>query len=382
MLLKNPFLVLFVLFMVGFGSCTGHRKFQKGEYESAIQRSVNKLRKSPSNRKAAATLNSAYNAGVKTWMEEVYRLESSSDIYKWEGIVIRYQKLNALADEISRCPACLKVVPDPNRYTTALDNALNKAAATRYDLGMAQLNLNSVYAAQEAYRHFVKARSFVSNYKDIEQKMSEAREKGTIRVVMEHIPMHSRSLQISNEFFENKIFEHLSGLNYVFVAFYTPEEAQSRNIKPNHYIQCRFDDFIVGQVYVHEKDQELVRDSVLLETKTLPNKEKQKIYGTVKARLHTFTKTVSSSGLLDLRIVDASSGSILSQNKLPGTFVWETRWGYFNGDQRALNDEQLRYINEREAFPPSPQVLFIEFTKPIFGQVTAALQNFYRRYSL
>jgi len=36
----------------------------------------------------------------------------------------------------------------------------------------------------------------------------------------------------------------------------------------------------------------------------------------------------------------------------------------------------------REAYPPMPQQLFIEFTKPIFGQLTGKVSNFYNRYSL
>jgi len=371
-----------LIILIVLSACTGQRKLQKGEYETAVNRSINKLRKSPGNKKAAKTLDQAYNLIVKTLMEEVYTLKSSNEIYKWEKIVTRYHKLNSISDDIARCPACLKVIPDPNRYTAVLDEALANAANVRYGLGLEQMKLKTIYSAQEAYRHFLIAKSYISNYKDVDKQLAAAKEAGTIRVIMEHIPMHSRTMQLSNEFFESKIQEYIAGLNYDFVRFYTPEEAKTYNIKPHQYIQCRFDDFVVGQVSIYEKEQDLVRDSVILKTETLANKEKKYTYGTVKATLHTFTKTITSSGLLDLRIVDANSGSILSQNKLPGTYVWETRWGWFNGDDRALNEEQLKYVKLREAYPPGPQQLFIEFTKPIFGQVTGAINSFYSRYRL
>jgi len=372
----------FLILSIVISSCTGQRKLQKGEYETAVNRSINKLRKTPGNKKAAKTLDQAYNLTVKTLMEEVYALKSSGEIYKWEKIVTRYQKLNSISDEITRCPACLKVIPDPNRYTAVLDEALTNAANVRYGLGLEQMKLKTIYSAQEAYRHFLITKSYISNYKDVDKQLAASREAGTIRVIMEHIPMHSRTMELSNEFFESKIQEYIAGLNYDFVRFYTPEDARTYNIKPHQYIQCRFDDFVVGQVSMYEKEQDIVKDSVILKTVTLANKEKVYTYGTVKATLHTFTKTVSSSGLLDIRIVDANSGSILSQNKLPGTFVWETRWGWFNGDERALTVDQINYVKLREAFPPPPQQLFIEFTKPIFGQVTAAINSFYSRYRL
>ncbi|MFM9945805.1 MAG: hypothetical protein ACKVQB_11305 [Bacteroidia bacterium] len=380
---KFYFLILTsFLFSLTLTNCTGKRKLQKGNYEEALQRSIVKLRKSPGNEKAAKTLNDAYNLIVKMKMEEVIRLKASSDVFKWETIVANYLRLNYYYDEINRCPACLKVIPDPNRYTADLDEAKTNAAAARYDLGIEQLKLNTLLSAQNAYRHFAQAKNYVLNYKDIDKQMQLAKDAGTLRVVMEHIPMHSRTMQISNEFFENKIQEYLGNLNYQFVQFYTPEEAQTYNIKPHQYMQCRFDDFVVGQVYIHEKEQEISRDSVVLKTETLPNKEIKKTYGTVKATLHTFTKTLTSSGLLDMRIVDANTGSLISQNKLPGTFVWETRWGWFNGDERALTADQLNYIKQREAYPPAPQQLFIEFTKPIFNQVTGKINSFYNGYRL
>ena len=372
--------ILFV-FLIMLG-CTGQKKLQKGNYDEALNRSINKLRKSPGNKKAAKTFYQAYNLKVKVSMEEVYALKNSGDVYKWERIVERYERLNSIYDEVNRCPACLKMVPDPNRYTAVLEEARNNAATVRFNLGLEQMKLNSVYAAQEAYRHFFKAKAYVANFKDIDNQLQNAKDKGTIHVVMEHIPMHSRSMQISNEFFENKIQEYLYNLNYEFVRFYTPEDAKAANVKPHHYLQCRFDDFVVGQTSIYEKEQAIVKDSVILKTVVLANKEKQYTYGTVKANLHTFTKTVTSSGLLDVRIVDAKTGSIISQNKFPGTYVWETRWGWFNGDERALTADQISYVKLREAYPPMPQQLFIEFTKPIFGQLTGNVSNFYSRYRL
>lgn len=362
-------------------SCTGKRNYQKGNYDVALNNSINKLRKNPSNAKAAEAFESSYNMSVKTKMEEVYRLEKSNDVYKWEKIINLYQSLNATYDQINRCPGCLKVISDPNSYTTVLENAKVNAAGVRYNMGIEQMKLNSIASAQSAYRHFTIAKSYVSNYKDIDKQLQLALDAGTLKVVMEHIPMHSRLLKLSNEFFENNIQEFLSGLNYEFVRFYTPQQARSYNISPNQYIQCQFDDFVVGQSSIYEKEQEIRKDSFIVKTSKVGGKDVNE-YSTVKATLHTFTKTLTSSGLLDLRIVDTYSGSTLSQSKLPGTYVWETRWGNFNGDERALSAEQKKIIGLREAYPPAPQDLFIEFTKPIFGQVNNALRNYYNNYRL
>jgi len=104
------------------------------------------------------------------------------------------------------------------------------------------------------------------------------------------------------------------------------------------------------------------------------------IYGTVKATIHTFTKQISSRGLLDFKIYDPYANRVLTQEKFPGEFVWICQWGYFNGDERALNEEHKKIVKGKELHPPPPQDLFIEFTKPIYDQLTAKIRDFYKNY--
>ena len=104
------------------------------------------------------------------------------------------------------------------------------------------------------------------------------------------------------------------------------------------------------------------------------------ISGTVKAKVNLFTKKITSKGLLDFKIIDAQTNRVLTQEKFPGVFVWICQWGYFNGDERALNDEQKKAMKSKQLPPPPPQNLFLEFTKPIYDQLTAKIKEFYRNY--
>jgi len=102
--------------------------------------------------------------------------------------------------------------------------------------------------------------------------------------------------------------------------------------------------------------------------------------GSVKATVHIFRKQVTSRGVLDFKIYDAYTNKVLTQEKLPGEFVWYTEWGFFNGDERALSDYHKEIVQYREAPPPPPQDLFIAFTEPIYDQITRKIQSFYRKY--
>lgn len=385
--MKKKFITALVYFLVAFflvniESCTGNRSLNKGNYDLAIRRSVKKLRKSPNNKKAQRTLIKAYNLAVKVKVEEINRLKETNELFKWERIVDLYLNLNSISTDIDHCPACLKLIPDANTYTSSLEEAKYNAATVRYNLGVEKLKLHTIASAQEAYTHFAKAKYYIVNYKDVDRQMETALEAATLRVVMEHIPMHSHVLKLSNDFFETKIFEYLNSMKYTFVRFYSAEDAATYNIKPHQYILLKFDDFVVGQSSMYEKETEVRKDSVILKTEIGPDKKTKNIYGTVKAKLHTYTLSLTSTGLLDMRITDANSNTVINQNKMPGTYVWESKWATFNGDERALTKEQLDMTKLRAAIPPAPQQLFIEFTKPIYSQVTAHLNNYYKKFRI
>ncbi|MDH5380186.1 MAG: hypothetical protein OEW75_04995, partial [Cyclobacteriaceae bacterium] len=101
------------------------------------------------------------------------------------------------------------------------------------------------------------------------------------------------------------------------------------------------------------------------------------VYSTVKAKVFIFEKTVKSFGTLDMKILDAKTGSLISTEKFNGEYIWKSQWGYFNGDERALTDEQKTIVGQREAQPPNDQDMFILFTQPIFDQLMNKMKRFY-----
>jgi hypothetical protein len=443
-------------------ACTsGKRAMERGSYDEAVYKAVNRLRSNSTHRKSAETLRQAYPLAKEWHLSRIKNLEISNEQFKWEPIASEYTRLNSLYDEISRCPGCLKIVPLPSNYISQYEQARVNAASDRYNAGLLALDKaknGERNEAKTAYGHFAEARRWVNNYKDVDEKLKDAEYYATIRVVVEPIPMHSQTLKLSSEFFDNKINEFLlqAPVNR-FVKFYTAHEADRLGItKPDHIIQLVFDDFVVGQTYMHEKEVQLVKDSIVLATYeveapttgnatgsaagqtggstregkveichngpgaasqtitvaesalkahlehgdkigacsnqggkirnpknsggTSSTKVRKKVYGQVKATMHTFTRTVESKGLLDFRIIDGYTQRVISQEKMPGTFVWQSQWGHFNGDERALEKDHLRIIKNKDVPPPAPQELFIQFTQPIYQQLTYKINQFYKNY--
>ncbi len=531
------------------GCSSGKKAYENGNYDQAVLKSINRLRKSPNNKKATQTLSESYPLTISWHRDNISRAKASTDEFKWERVVKEYQQINFLYQELNRCPACLRIVSNPVSYQAELNDARQKAASIRYHkgdelLGRAREN-HDRYEAREAFQHFEVACQLMGDYQDARDKMAEAKFLATLKVVVEPIPVHSRNLAISNEFFENKILEFLETMPVnEFVRFYSFVEAKNIGLtEPDQIIQLQFDDFVLGQVYLKEKEIQMSRDSVVLavikaenkvetqdalamvtpnsdlsslvklegpvitaaelnnvagkndkvtichkipaslgktttitvsenalqhhldhgdvqgvcEGETDPqsqpsessgsadtdnsnsngtnnspsggtdqnnssdaesgnsgtdnseqsqgtsesgsesssgtesgtttnqggNQEQettQKVYGTVKATMHVFNKTLTSSGLMDFKIIEFHSKRVLTQEKMPGEFIWYTEWGYFNGDERALDQYFKEIVKLKEAPPPAPQDLFVAFTQPIYGQITRKIQDFYRTY--
>jgi hypothetical protein len=203
----------------------------------------------------------------------------------------------------------------------------------------------------------------------------------TWKVIVEPIPVPN-AYQLTSDFFRNQVIEFLKNERpNEFVEYYTPESAEKAGIrKPDQVLRMSFDQFVIGQVYDKETVMDLSRDSVETGTVKMPDGTVHKVYGTVKAKLRIFRRELISNGVLNVAVIDWPLNQLATERKFPGQFVWYTEWATFNGDERALSKEQLALCSRVPVPPPAPQNLFIEFTKPIFGQVSPYLQGYFRRF--
>jgi len=361
-------------------SCsTGKKSLEKGDYYNAVIKSIDRLRSNPDNKKARQTLKAAYPYAVETLTTEINNLMLSNEPFKYAGVVDRYEKINTMAEEVRRSPAARSLKLDVEEYTTQLSAAREKAALEAYKAADKLMEKGDRLAAREAFYLYENANNYVANYRDVLDKMDEAEAMATLVVIVE--PIHVPGLyKINSDFFHNQIITKLSDrLRNNFVLFTDPEEAKNIG-HADQILIMQFDDFIVGATRDKEVVQNLVsKDSVKTGTATIDGK-KVDVFDKVNASYITHTREIISSGILDVKIVDAKTNTILENRKFPGEFVWGTDWASYNGDKRALNADQLKMSRKRPAMPPPPQELFLEFTKPIYDQTQSFLYNTYRRY--
>jgi len=366
------------LSLIIIGGCTtGKNALQKGDYDGSVAKAVSRLQNSPKNNEAMQVLKTAYDLALQDHLRKINEAKMSNDLFRWESIMYDYQKINQLADDINSCPACLTLVPNPSKYIKEVAESKLNAAAARYESGMGYLNSNNRLSAKKAYYEFEKVQNLQPNYKDVKVKMEDAYWAAVTRVVVQPIMLNRGPYKLSADYFQQQIDQFISSYaRNKFVVFYGEEQATKQKIVPDQVLSLNFDDFVVGQTYVKERVEKLKRDSVIVgETR-----ERKPVYGTVKATLSIFEKNISSSGLLDMSIMDWQSKKIVRQQKFPGTYVWRDSWASFNGDERALDKNQLAMTRRKEVLPPPPDALFLEFTKPIYTQLVDNISYFYNNY--
>lgn len=375
---KHTYILLGLLGWMLMGCATGKNAFDKGNYETAIDRAVTRLQANPDNKKSKQVLIEGYQLASGYHLDLIRNYTSSGDNFKWERIYQEYRQLNSYYSKIQRCPACLKLV-NPTIYQAELEDAASLAAQNRYDIGKTFLGDSTIDSGREAFRNFRVALDYDQNLPDIDNLLGLARNIGTVRVLIEQIPIHSRSLALTNEYFENKIVEYLDAYSRdKFVQFFTVDEAEQIGLQPDQIISLQFDDFVLGQTLIESKTKEVSQDSIVVGSYKDSDDVEHDVFGTVKAEVTTNRKTLESNGIMNMEIRDAYTGRILTQQKLPSRDIWTHEWASYNGDERALTKGEIRLSKRKELPPPNPQTLFISFVDRIYVQITQRVGDFYQ----
>ncbi len=368
--------LLFALLALAVAACaSGRRALEKGDYDKAVVQAVNRLRNDIDNDKALATLPKAYKLALQMHLENARRAKAGVDPLKWERVASEYQSLNYLHDEIRRCPACLDKV-NPRYFQAEYNEAISQAAEVRYDIALGLMQeRGDRQKAKEAYQHLIRANQLMPGFRDVNSKLDEALHFATLHVVVEPVPAPMGVLRLDQGFFNARMDEYLHTANISpYVRFYSPGEAEQLEWV-DHRVKMEFGQFSLGNVISNTYEKEVSRDSVLLK-----GRGEKAVYGTVKATFKRYEKALVGSGMMEFQIEDVSNGRVINRERFPSQYRWEVVWASFNGDERALSEEQLELTRQRELDLPSPQLVFEQFAFPLYDQAIAKLSDFYRHY--
>ncbi|WP_304232761.1 hypothetical protein [Jiulongibacter sediminis] len=379
--LKNLAIAVLLMSISFACSKSGTKALEQGDYYNAVLQAVDKLKKDVDNEKSLEVLPQAYAYASEELMADINNAKQANQQFRYERVLDGYSKLNNMHDLISRCVSCRREVSTRSYFKEA-EEARELAAEERYTYANSMLEKSTIESGRDAFESFQILFDFAPNFKDVRDKMDEALDAGSYHVVVEQPKVNSRVYKISNEYFQDRIDEFLrenKRLNK-FIRFYSPAEAKTVELRPDHVIRLDFVDFVVGETLVERSEKAVTsEDSVKTGTATIRGKSVD-VYDKVTATLSQNRKIVNSKGILSMEIIDFQTDRVLDKKEFPGEFTWVNEWASFNGDERALTEDELAMSKMKEELPPPPQQLFVEFCKPIYDQFTREVRRFYDRY--
>ena len=380
--MKIFFLSLGISF-IALGCSSGKKMLEQGNYYQAVIQAVDRLKSSPSNKKASETLADAYPFAVRNLLDRLENNNTSYNKFRNTDAVYIYNDLNRLYESIQSTPAAMNIINDPQKYYDQLSRVTALAAEEQYQAGLEQLSNEGRNNAKQAYFYFIEANKFVENYKDTNEKIEIAYDLTILKVIADLKPVQSRLYDLSADIFYKEVNKTLRQIEQnEFIRFFSPEEAKIVNIDdPDQYLTINFEDFVVGETHVKEWIEKMKSDSVKVSVITLKDGTKRDVYDIVTAEVSINRMEVISKGIINLTVNEGFdlNRDLIDQNFV-GEYAWVNEWGHFNGDERALTDEQYAICQQKRNLPIPAQQMFVEFTKPIHEQLSNRLFSFYRNY--
>lgn len=375
--------IITLLFMTAvFTACsTGKTAFNKGNYYEATIQSVKHLRTRPDSEKAINLIQKSYPMALDYYKQRIDQLSLSNDFDKYLKIADTYQLLNALADEISRSPAALEAVKPVVYFHDQQREAEKLALNEQFENAVILLEKENIADAREAYRRFIWVKEQQPSFDQIDDYLLVAKDKATLKVVVEHQPELHENYDINSRVFYLRLFDQMvKDNNSQFISFYRPETAEKIQLEPDHVVSIRFLEFHIGTLLEKEEKSSYQLDSVVVGSYTDDKGVTHDVMGTVKADVRTFSRELPARGILSVTINDFQGGEELNSRKFSTSYIWKSEWASYNGDKKALPNHVLKLLGEKQRMPPSPQEMFLLSSDPLFFDAAGFLKSVYRKY--
>jgi len=374
------FYIILISVIISISGCsTGKNALKNGDYYEATMQAVNRLRSNPTSKTALSTIRQSYPMALDFYRQKVEQMTISDTPDKFLNIADSYRRLNTLADEITRCPAAIEAVKPVTFFHDQLSKAEELAIAEQYEYGITLMKSGKMEDARKATEKFDWVNKTKPGYSDVNAKLAEAEETGTLKVVVETLPYIGDVYQANINRFYNNIYTDLKKYGQKrFLRYYQPKEAEDSKVVPHHVVKMQFIDFTVGNIYEKETEKEVKKDSVVVGTFKDDKGISHDVYGTVKAKINMHERNIVSRGILEVKILDYYSNSVLETRRFPGEYIWRNDWATFNGDERALTDDMKKMTKEKQIMPPLPQDLFRYFSDPLGSNASSYLKSYFR----
>lgn len=375
--------VLFISLIVVMTGCkTASRLYETGDYDEAVELAVKKLQKKNDDESLKSVLQNAYRFAVDQHESKIRTHLLNNNELKWEWVYNEYSLLQKLYNAIRRSPEATDLV-NTTDYSSYLTTYAEKAADIRYERGMRWMVRNDKQSFRNAFAEFNQALFFKPGDYDIKSKLDEAYQNAVVNVIVMPLDNYGYRYVSNNDFelrnFENDILRKLKyHSNNKFVNFYSDGDIHRSGIRPDQFIDFRFNTMNIGRVREEISKRVVSKEVVVKETVYKPDsvvKEYKKIYATIQT-----TKRILNSAATMLVNIRDDQGRRLWSNDFRGGHSWVTEFATYTGDERALSESDKELLNRNRAYPPREEEIIRHIISDIQENLYHRLRDYYNRY--
>jgi hypothetical protein len=339
---------------------------------------IERVKKNPNDMEATKQLPDAYKQAAEVRKNiNQSTFENMSEGDRWVEIGKQLLVAQQLYTEIKSNPTLSRIIPEPWNPSLRMQEAKEKAAQEYYAKGMEYLNFNNRPYARKAYDMFVKANNAFPNFKDVKERMEEARLLGQVKVLVRPVNYNNYGWSywgFNNDYLQQKMVRDLnSSSSYRDIRFYTESDLRSQNVQPDRIVDIVFTDLYVGSIY---KDDYTIDRSKQIKTGETKSTPPQPIYETVKAKVYVTNNILQSRASLECRIYDRLSNNNILFDRFPDNYTWSRKTARYTGDQKALEQSDLELINNNSnEQPPSRNELAQRLINTCYGLLLSRIKS-------
>ncbi|MBC2606738.1 hypothetical protein [Pelagicoccus albus] len=317
------------------GCSTGENAFREGDYTEAARLSADRLSRNANNQKAAEVFLRAYPQAREEWLGKLKLAKADlTDPFRFERIVLAYETLQDLSTLAAMTPYAGKKGIEINYYHAELEGARLDAAQARESAGDELMASGDLYQAREAHYHYEVALRYVGSRQDLQQKLSEALRQGTLWVGVDEVVGEGHGVNPTR--LATALIEVLQERPiHQFVRFVPSSQL-------GEYPASRYLELSIGELSLSRTEREVGKQEfsrIVNPSANANGADPIEVF----AKLYKREKAVSATCPVKLRIFSGPEGEAVYIRSFVGRSKWSARWDLLEGDQRAVEGQELEF---------------------------------------
>jgi hypothetical protein len=367
-------ILLFLIFLNSCGVKQTQTMMTSGDYDPVINNCVSKLqgnKNAKGKQQYVLLLEEAFAKAKERDTREISLWFKDANPKNLEKIFSAYQQLNYRQESIR--PLLPLHILKENReakfpmedYSEQLVSSKNALTNYLYTNSKALLATKDKMSCRRAYDDLMYLESIHSNYKEVNNLLTEAKNKGTDYVNV--ATKNATNVVIPNRLQSDLLDFSTFGLNDKWTEYHSNKQ---KGIAYDYGIVIHFRDIVISPERVNEKEfdkEKVIKDGVkkLLDSRGREVKDSlgKVIYvdnmKTIRVSIYEFSQIKSVQVTAKVDYTNLKNNQLLDTFPLSSNFVFQNVYARSRGDRRACEESYFPTFDRREVpFPTNEQMVY------------------------